>query len=614
VNAHPTIPVPNADVISKFVYVLFPPEFVRAFPDAWIEIVCIGDRPLQRRFFAAHDIKPAVDYVVKMNGVGFNCYIGAALRHGDRPDDGHRASKKHFCAASHVWIDIDDAGGYDRAMDICTGEQLKPKMVHTTGTTPHQRIQLWFELDEPTDDVVKLEKATTALRNRFDADNVQNADRIMRIPGAINYPPPEKQARGYKVEVTTLHVNPNAPCYSLEKLCALRPENAEATNSAADGSTRGKSYADADYIQRYADRMAGEAGRLTDADMLALLSKHPNGAGDGWHNDMLAVTHELLCRGHEPFAIQMIVGSACRKGWNDPDIGRLIYKKWDELQSAKREAEREERAAKAADQQKQIDPVDLWGKFDPPSLPRGLLPDILERFACDQGTDMGADISGIAMSALAVCAAAIPDNVRLQVKRHNTGWLEAARLWVALVGPPSTKKTPIMAASARPLRKIDAGQARDYAERRSFYEKLPKEEKTLTDPPKQVRSILQDVTIEAAQDILKDSPDGVLCYQDELSGWFGAMDKYSAGRGSAKDRAFWLEAFNGGEYSVQRVGRGSVYIENLSISLIGGIQPEPIRRIADDSVDDGLLQRLLPVTLRPAVAGWSRRAGFARRR
>jgi len=46
-----------------------------------------------------------------------------------------------------------------------------------------------------------------------------------------------------------------------------------------------------------------------------------------------------------------------------------------------------------------------------------------------------------------------------------------------------------------------------------------------------------------------------------------------------------------------------VFIENLSASLIGGIQPEPIRKVADDSADDGLLQRLLPVILKPAVEG-----------
>jgi hypothetical protein len=257
----------------------------------------------------------------------------------------------------------------------------------------------------------------------------------------------------------------------------------------------------------------------------------------------------------------------------------------------------------AAEPNEPVDPVDLWGKFSPPTLPRGLLPEIIEHFAFDQGRDMGADISGVAMAALVICAAAIPDKVQLQVKRHNTEWRESARLWVALIGPPSSKKSPILTTAARPLRKIDARQARDYAQLRAAYDRLPKEEKAETEPPKQVRSVVQDVTIEAVQDVAKDNPNGLLCYQDELSGWFGSMDKYSGGRGSARDRAFWLEAFNGGTYSVQRVARGSVFIENLSVSLIGGIQPEPIREIADESVDDGLLQRLLPITLAPAVTG-----------
>ena len=256
-----------------------------------------------------------------------------------------------------------------------------------------------------------------------------------------------------------------------------------------------------------------------------------------------------------------------------------------------------------ADSSMAVDPIDLWAKFDPPSLPRGVMPDIIERFAIDQGRAMGADISGVAVSALAVCAAAIPDKIQLQVKRHNTGWLESARLWVALVGPPSTMKSPILSAAVRPIRKIDSDMARRYSEARAKYDKLPADERKQTDPPKQTRILLQDTTIEAAQEIIKDSPDGMLCYQDEMSGWFGSMDKYSGARGSAKDRAFWLEAFNGAPYSVNRVGRGSVFIENLSVSILGGIQPEPIRKLADESMDDGLLQRLLPIILRPAVEG-----------
>ena len=91
--------------------------------------------------------------------------------------------------------------------------------------------------------------------------------------------------------------------------------------------------------------------------------------------------------------------------------------------------------------------------------------------------------------------------------------------------------------------------------------------------------------------------------RDELSGWFGSMDKYAGARGAAKDRAFWLEAFNGSPYSVSRVGRGEIFIDHLGVGILGGIQPELIRKIADESMDDGLLQRLMPVILQPSKFG-----------
>jgi hypothetical protein len=63
-----------------------------------------------------------------------------------------------------------------------------------------------------------------------------------------------------------------------------------------------------------------------------------------------------------------------------------------------------------------------------------------------------------------------------------------------------------------------------------------------------------------------------LLYQDELSGFFGAMDKYSGGRGANKDRGFWLQSFNGGPYGYNRISRGSGIVPNLAASMLGGIQ------------------------------------------
>ena len=258
------------------------------------------------------------------------------------------------------------------------------------------------------------------------------------------------------------------------------------------------------------------------------------------------------------------------------------------------------------------DPVDLWAKFDPPTLPRGVLPEVIEEFAFDRGMAMGCDMAGLAASALAVCAAAIPDSIKLQPKKHDTGWQESARLWVTPVGSPSSMKSPMMAAAVKPLRRIDTEMAKANQRAMADYNKLSSEERKQTEPPKQTRLMMQDTTIEAAQEILKDNPNGVLSYQDELSGWFGAMDKYSGGgKGAAKDRAFWLESFNGGSYSTNRIGRGSVFIENLSVSMLGGIQPEPMRKLSEDGSDDGLLQRLIPIVLRPAVVGRDEEASQA---
>jgi hypothetical protein len=347
VNAPPKIPKADTDTISKFLYALFAAAFVHSFPDAWTEIVCIRpDRKLTWRFFSAHDLKPVVDYVVKMNSRGWNCYVGAALRHGEKPTEGERAGKKHFCAASHFWADCDDKGCYERAVDTCKREQIDPSMVHITGTTPHTRAQIWIKSAQPITDLAELEIATTALRDAFGSDNVQNADRIMRIPGTVNFPPPDKIERGYTVELTTLQTARNAPTYSVDALCDLRPTKSEGTNSTADTSTRGKSYADADHFERHADRMAGEAGRLTDADMDALLAKHANGEGEKWHNDLLAVTDEMLKRGCDTYTIRRAIAAACKNGINDRDISPLIDKRWLFLEE-RREAERDTASAKA---------------------------------------------------------------------------------------------------------------------------------------------------------------------------------------------------------------------------------------------------------------------------
>jgi Protein of unknown function (DUF3987)/RepB DNA-primase from phage plasmid len=240
-------------------------------------------------------------------------------------------------------------------------------------------------------------------------------------------------------------------------------------------------------------------------------------------------------------------------------------------------------------------PVDLWGNFNPPPLPKGLLPPLIEEFAFTESENMGCDPAGLAMAALTTSAAATPDYIKLQVKENSDSWLESARIWAMVVGNVSTKKTPILNRAVMPLYIIEAEAHREFVKAMQRYEALSKEDQQQTEKPVQRRMQIDDATIESAQQIFCDNPNGLLCIQDELSGWFGSMDRYT-GNG-AKDRAFWLRAYNGGPYSVDRVSRGSFRIPNLSACVLGGIQPDKIREFAADGVDDGLLQRACPIIL-----------------
>jgi hypothetical protein len=115
------------------------------------------------------------------------------------------------------------------------------------------------------------------------------------------------------------------------------------------------------------------------------------------------------------------------------------------------------------------------------------------------------------------------------------------------------------------------------------------------DPP--ARFVIGDTTSEKAGEILSRSDRGVLGKYDEVAGWLGRMERYhSSGKGASADRAFWLQAWNGGRYSIDRV-KGEIFVENLSISILGGIQPARLHEI-HGLTSDGLLQRFAPVLMR----------------
>jgi hypothetical protein len=257
------------------------------------------------------------------------------------------------------------------------------------------------------------------------------------------------------------------------------------------------------------------------------------------------------------------------------------------------------------------EPVDFLGDAEltgAPQLRAEHLPEAIAPFVFDTAARMGVDPAAVALCAIVACASVICDDWAVQPRIHDDTWTVNAVLWGALVGDPSIMKTPVLAAAPKPIDALDAQARAEHAVAMRKWKADAAAAKAAGNPPgaappqpKLERYMVEGTTIEAFSEVLRDDDDAkqiaparkVLVRQDEMSGWVGDMDRYKAGGRGGGDRAAYLRLFNGGRYVIDRVGRGTFAIPNWSACVLGGIQPEPIQRIAREAADDGLLQRFL---------------------
>ncbi|CAH2606530.1 conserved protein of unknown function (plasmid) [Rhodovastum atsumiense] len=241
-----------------------------------------------------------------------------------------------------------------------------------------------------------------------------------------------------------------------------------------------------------------------------------------------------------------------------------------------------------------------------PELRPDHIPTAIAPFVFDTAARMGVDPAAVALSALVSLASVISDEWQIQPKAYDDTWTEAPRIWGAIVGDPSMLKTPIIRAATAPIDKMEAEarERHDQAMRR-YRAEMKAWKEAGSDPeaepksPRLDRYLVEGTTTEALTEALRDdwqatqhAPAGkVLVRQDEMSEWIASFDRYrSGGRGGA-DRGAYLRLYNGGRFTIDRVNRGTFAVPNWSACVLGGIQPGPIRQIASEAADDGLLQR-----------------------
>lgn len=274
----------------------------------------------------------------------------------------------------------------------------------------------------------------------------------------------------------------------------------------------------------------------------------------------------------------------------------------------------------------------------------GLLPVSLASWVADIAKRMQCPPSYVAVAVMVALSSVIGKKVGIQPKQRDPSFKVVCNLWGIQIGRPSEMKTPALTEAMKPLKRLEIEAKQQFDNEQQNHEALTvvsklNQKKANTDAEKAVkkgsqtealriiqtaqqnepekpirrRYIVNDATVEKLGELLNENPNGLLLERDELSGFLNSLQREDR----SNDRSFYLEAFNGGgRYTYDRIGRGTIDIEAVCVSIIGTIQPGKlipyIRNAVSQGVsDDGLMQRFQLAVYPDPINEWNYQDNYA---
>jgi hypothetical protein len=181
------------------------------------------------------------------------------------------------------------------------------------------------------------------------------------------------------------------------------------------------------------------------------------------------------------------------------------------------------------------------------------------------------------------------------VTLFNGSYSSQPILWLAIIGRQGIGKTHPLNFAKNPMEKKDKDSYTEFKGHLKAFESQDKKGRK----PVLKKSLLTDFTPEKLAETLQHNDKGVLIFKDELMGWINSFDQYNKGG----DQQKYLEFFNGGTLTVDRVSKDPIRVEKTNVNILGGLQPKKLKTLASNGrSDDGFLSRILfvyPRNLKP---------------
>lgn len=167
------------------------------------------------------DVDAAIEAAEKASANGFNIYWTVNYV---RPGLNKKPTKADITHARFVHVDIDPpktGGAFDKGE--ITAALLEIDMPPSFVIDSGGGLQAFWRLDDPCANLPSIEAINTQARDWFEADACQNIDRLMRVPGSVNYPNKTKLARGRTPCLATWAETDGGVSYPPEDLAASFP-------------------------------------------------------------------------------------------------------------------------------------------------------------------------------------------------------------------------------------------------------------------------------------------------------------------------------------------------------------------------------------------------------
>jgi hypothetical protein len=213
----------------------------------------------------------------------------------------------------------------------------------------------------------------------------------------------------------------------------------------------------------------------------------------------------------------------------------------------------------------------------PGTFPLDGFPAVVRRFIRTAARSIGCPVDFVAAAALTVLGGAIGNSGRLRLK---PGWDVSGCLYTVPVGEPSDGKSPAILHATEPLRyfqhdKLD--EYREEVERWRVDREAAKQAKTAPPPrPRPERLVVDNFTGEVLIRRLDESPRGLFCARDEVSGLISGFNQYRSGRGEDCQRlmSIWSHV----PVIVDRIALGEeihcLYVHRPFLSILGGLNAD----------------------------------------